>query len=151
MEQGGSLNEAAAFLWMICYGLASGFLFDLMAFLRRLVHPGGFSSFFLDLMYCLAIGAGFLLFLYAGWQGVMRVYWVLGAVAGFGIYHIGPGRAIRKALMRWAGRIRHGAGRAARRAEQKMKALAKIGREKIEAYKERRMQNRMQKRETEGE
>ena len=139
-EQGGNLQEAAAFLWMICYGLACGFLFDLLAFVRRLVRPGGFSSFFIDLFYCLAIGTGFLLFLYAGWHGDMRLYWVLGAILGFGVYHVGPGRAIRRALFRWAGKVRHGTGRIARNTEEKIDAFSLRSQKKMDEALARRRQ-----------
>jgi len=116
---------------MICYGLACGFLFDLLAFVRRLLRPGGFSSFFIDLFYCLAVGTGFLLFLYAGWHGDMRLYWVLGAVLGFGVYHVGVGRGIRRALFRWAGKLRHGTGRIAHNTEEKINEITEIGRRKM--------------------
>ena len=137
-EQGGNLQEAAAFLWMICYGLACGFLFDVMAFVRRLLKPGGFSSFFIDLFYCLAVGAGFLLFLYAGWHGDMRVYWLLGAVLGFGLYHVGPGRAIRRTFYKWAGKLRRNTGRVARSTEEKINEIAAQSRRKMAQVNARR-------------
>lgn len=127
-------------MWMICYGLACGFLFDLLAFVRRLLRPGGFSSFFIDLFYCLAVGTGFLLFLYAGWHGDMRLYWVVGAILGFGVYHVGPGRGIRRVLFRWAGKLRHGTGRIAHTTEEKLNEIAKRGRRKMEEVNARRRQ-----------
>ena len=144
-EQGGNLNEAAAFLWMMCYGVAGGFVFDLIGFVRRLTRPGGFSSFFIDLFYCLGVGIGFLLFLYAGWHGVIRAYWVLGAAAGFGLYYAGPGRGIRRVSGRWAEKIRRGTGRAALQAEQKINEIARRSRGKIEAYRARIVQKRKNK------
>ena len=141
-EQGGNLQEAAAFLWMVCYGLACGFLFDILAFVRRLVRPGGFSSFFIDLFYCLAIGIGFLLFLYAGWHGDMRAYWVLGAILGFGVYHAGPGRGIRSSLFKWAAKLRHGTGQIARHTEEKVNEIARRSRKRMEAIEARQRQKR---------
>lgn len=125
---------------MVCYGLACGFLFDMMAFVRRLLRPGGFSSFFIDLFYCLAVGTGFLLFLYAGWHGDMRLYWVLGAILGFGIYHVGPGRGIRRVLFRWAGTLRRGTGRIAHNTEERIDEIAKHSRKKMVEANARRRQ-----------
>lgn len=152
--QGGNLNEAAAFVWMVCYGFAVGFLFDLTAFFRRLVRPGGFSSFFIDLFYCLMVGVGFLFFLYAGWQGEMRLYWILGAVAGFGVYYVGPGRGIRRMAAKWANKIRHSTGRYAREAEERIHAIAERNRAKAQERKKRRDAYRErlgQKRKTQAE
>lgn len=146
-QQGGNLQEAAAFLWMICYGLACGFLFDLLAFLRRLLRPGGLSSFFIDLFYCILIGAGFLLFLYAGWHGEMRLYWVLGAALGFGTYHAGPGRSVRRLFFKWAHALRRCTGRIVRNAEEALNVFSQKNRRRLEEAMAKRRQRAEKNRE----
>lgn len=108
-----TLGQSAAFLLMLPAGLMTGLIWDGLCALRRLFQPGVLLSLAMDLTFCLM--AAFLLIasLAAALHGEMRLYAVMGSMAGFLLYGatLSPlialiGRALVRLLRALGGRLR---------------------------------------------
>lgn len=81
-----TLGQSAAFLLMLPAGLMTGLIWDGLCALRRLFQPGALLSLAMDMTFCLM--AAFLLVasLVNALRGEMRLYAVMGSLAGFLLY-----------------------------------------------------------------
>lgn len=81
-----TLGQSAAFLLMLPAGVMTGLIWDGLCALRRLLQPGALLSLAMDMLFCLM--AAFLLTasLVAALHGELRLYAVMGSLAGFLLY-----------------------------------------------------------------
>ena len=79
-------GQSLAFLLMLECGLRIGLLYDFMRLLRRLFQPGFILSLAMDLFFGAAVAALVILSLMKALDGELRLYALMGALAGFLLY-----------------------------------------------------------------
>lgn len=89
------------FLWSVLLGLAFGFLYDLLRFLRRFFKPVNIEIIianFLDFLYLVFCGIAYSIFLYAASNGRFRWFTLFGIFCGFVLYSTLPSKIVRPFL-----------------------------------------------------
>ena len=79
-------GQSLAFLLMLDCGLKIGLTYDFFRLLRRLFQPGFLLSLALDLLFGAAAAALVILSLMRALEGELRLYALMGALAGFLLY-----------------------------------------------------------------
>ena len=104
-----TVGQSAAFLLMLECGLRIGLAYDLLCALRRLFRPGFILSLFMDIAFG-AAAAGLIFYsLLRALSGELRLYALMGALAGFLLYGATLSRLLRLIARRGlglAGRVR---------------------------------------------
>ena len=103
-------DQSLAFLLMLACGLRIGLCYDLLRLLRRLFQPGLFLSLALDLLFGAAAAGFIILALVQALDGELRLYALMGALAGWLLYGATLSRLL-EALARLAARLARRAGR----------------------------------------
>lgn len=96
-------QQTQAFLHAAVLGLVLGFLYDVLAFFRRLGGGGAFLTALLDLFFCLMGSAGFFLLVFGESRGVIRGYLPLGAILGGALYAALCSPTVRRMLWKIQG------------------------------------------------
>ncbi len=81
-----SAGQSAAFLLMLACGLKIGLAYDFLRLLRRLFRPGLILTLTLDLLFGAATAGLLIASLLAALDGELRLYALMGALAGFLLY-----------------------------------------------------------------
>lgn len=103
-----TIGQIYVFLWMVGAGLAAGALYALFAAIRRLLCAGFWLTLLMDALF--GLGAGLILIassLVASY-GQLRLYELLGAVAGFALFQAGitpPVRSLAAGMLRILRRV----------------------------------------------
>ena len=104
-----TLGQSAAFLLMLGCGLKIGLLCDLARALRRLFRPGPALSLFMALLFGTAAAGLLAGSLLRALSGELRLYALMGALAGFLLYGATLSRllgALARLCLRLAGRAK---------------------------------------------
>lgn len=99
-------NQARVFLLLLAAGMGAGLLYDLASPLRRRARP--WLAALLDAVWCLLSGALCALALVAGGESALRLFALLGAFCGGGIYCLGVRRVLRGIIGLLSGKRRKG-------------------------------------------
>lgn len=98
-----TIGQFRIFLWMAASGLVIGAWYAFLAFVRRLLQAGFWLSLAADLAFGTGAAAIFLAFLVAANYGRLRLFAVLGMLAGCALFAFGlypPLNALTRALRR---------------------------------------------------
>ena len=109
-----TVGQSAAFLLMLVCGLKIGLYYDAFRLLRRLFRPGFLMSLALDLLFGAATAGLLIDALLRALDGELRLYALMGALAGFLLYGATLSRLLRALLKRGVGLLRRAAAWAAR-------------------------------------
>lgn len=107
-------GQSAAFLLMLACGLEIGLAYDLLRLLRRLFRPGVMLSLALDLLFGAAAAGLLIASLLKALDGELRLYALMGALAGFLLYGATLSRLLEALLKRAARQLRRGVSWAGR-------------------------------------
>lgn len=91
-----TIGQIYVFLWMVGAGLLTGALYTLLAALRRLLCAGFWLTLLIDALF--GLGAAVILIVAAviASYGHLRLYELLGALAGFCLFHLGVAPPVRR-------------------------------------------------------
>lgn len=81
-----TVGQGALFIWMMMAGMMVGVWYGVTALLRRILQAGFLLSFACDLLFGLGGAAILLGFMVVGNYGQFRLFSVLGAALGFGLF-----------------------------------------------------------------
>lgn len=101
-----TIGQIHVFLWMVGAGLAIGALYTLFATIRRLLCAGFWLTLLLDALF--GLGAGLILIaagLVASY-GQLRLYELMGAIAGFALFEAGIAPPVHSAARAILGLLR---------------------------------------------
>lgn len=107
-------GQSAAFLLMLACGLEIGLAYDLLRLLRRLFRPGVMLSLALDLLFGAAAAGLLIASLLKALDGELRLYALMGALAGFLLYGATLSRLLEALLKCAARQLRRGVSWAGR-------------------------------------
>jgi len=102
-----TVGQGWVFLWMLSAGAAIGAWYAVLAALRRLLCAGPWLSLAADIAFGAGAAAIFCLALVTANYGRLRLYAVLAALAGFGLFTAGVCPPVRRAARALAGAARH--------------------------------------------
>ena len=109
-----TVGQSAAFLLMLECGLQIGLVYDGFRLLRRLFRPGILMSLILDLLFGAGAAGLLIAALLRALDGELRLYALLGALAGFLLYGVTLSRllgALGARLAKWGERAARWLGR----------------------------------------
>lgn len=86
------------FVWMVGAGIAVGALYSLCAGLRRLLCAGFWLTLAVDALFGLGAALALIAALLLGCDGRLRLFELLGALAGFCLYMAGFDPPLRRAV-----------------------------------------------------
>ena len=84
-----TIGQPRIFLWMLAAGMLIGAWYALLKGLRALLDAGVWLSLVCDVLFGLGAAALYCLALYAASYGALRLYAVLAALMGFGLFALG--------------------------------------------------------------
>ena len=101
-----TVGQGWVFLWMMGAGAAIGAWYALLAALRRLLRAGFWLSLLADVAFGVGAAAVFCAALVAADYGRVRLYALLAALLGFGLFAAGVFPPARRAAVSFAGALR---------------------------------------------
>lgn len=106
-----TIGQEHIFLWMVGAGLLIGAMYGLQRVLCRLLEAGFMLTLVADLIFGIAAAAILLLALITGCYGELRLYQLLGVLAGVLLFRTGIEAPLRRILRRFFRRLQFFYGR----------------------------------------
>ena len=123
-------RQLVTVLWALLFGAGCAAAYDGVRFFREFLFGDGRGSVtganVLDLIYFVALGCAFSVFLFIANSGRFRWYLLFGAAAGFFLYRVSVGRLVKLILSRTAQLLRRAAGAVLRVIAFPARAVCKI-------------------------